>query len=484
MAKTAQVKELYDVLSFRNQIKTLEECASMVRYAQAQGLKVPSHVLKQMNDLNAIAHELNERISQGHAQGLDPRSLNMALIGGLHRELAAVIAPATPATVILMEENKRKGLFGLLGPVPLVRQLNMITMLCLLAFLGLFFAKEVDSYSVNGDILSYEGMAFVYNQLVIVCIAALGASFYALFEVYKYISKNSYDPKYDSIYWIRFILGIVSGVILAQFIFVSPEILGKDPDEIYQLGDPTQGMGTFFTYKPLLAFLGGFSARVVHKILNSMVEAIETFISGSARDAIRAREEAAKVKMDEQLRDIKQRNAQAAAVQRMEATAKLMQLKEEINQGVAGNNDVTQRLNQLMNEFMAPVSGNTINFTHIGQPVSNTIPPQGQDFPDFQDTGMDQGFPDQQGSDFSFQPPTVQPGQIVEGFPDEQAMYPSQEEYPMDNTPILDKDGQPIVIRDVDEIDIPDFPEDLDRPDFNPTTEEDQEPPSDKPKPE
>ncbi len=126
MAKLAQVRELYDMVSFRNQIKTLQECETMVRYAQSQGLKVPSHVLKQMSELNAIAHELNDRIRSGNIENLDPRSLNMALIGELHREMAVVIAPATPATVLLMEQNKREGLFGILGPVPLVRRLNVL----------------------------------------------------------------------------------------------------------------------------------------------------------------------------------------------------------------------------------------------------------------------------------------------------------------------------------------------------------------------
>ncbi len=444
MAKLAQVRELYDMVSFRNQIKTLQECETMVRYAQAQGKKVPTHVLKQMSELNAIAHELNDRIRAGNIEHLDPRSLNMALIGELHREMAVVIAPAMPSTVLLMEQNKRQGLFGILGPVPLVRRLNVITLLCLVAFLGLFFATDVDSYTVNGDILSYKGMAFVYNELVIVCLAALGASFYALFEVYKYIPKQSYDPQYDSIYWIRFVLGIVSGVILAQFIFVSPEILGRGVDEVERSMASSRELGGFMTYKPLLAFLGGFSARVVHKILNSMVEAIETFISGSARDMLVAREEAAKVKMQQQIDAIKRTNAQAATAQRMDATVKLMQLKEEINGGMASQQDIAFRLNQLMGEYMQPVSKTNINFnaphqvqntTHTHQPdpndphVYNPTQPHSHNTPPIVD---------------NYQPGTV------DHF----------------NEPILNDQGEPIIIHDVDEIDIPDFPDDLDNPDF------------------
>lgn len=444
MAKLAQVRELYDMVSFRNQIKTLQECETMVRYAQAQGKTVPQHVLHQMSDLNAIAHELNDRIRAGNIDHLDPRSLNMALIGELHNEMATVIAPATPATVLLMEQNKRNGVFGILGPVPLVRRLNIITMFCLLAFLGLFFATDVDSYTVNGDILSYKGMAFVYNELVIVCLAALGASFYALFEVYKYITKNSYDPKYDSIYWIRFVLGIVSGVILAQFIFVDPAILGDGVDEVEREMNNSRELGGFMFYKPLLAFLGGFSARVVHKILNSMVEAIETFISGSARDMLVAREEAAKVKMEQQIAAIKRSNAQAATAQRMEATVKLMQLKEEINQGTASQQDIAFRLNQLMNEYMQPVSDTNINF-HTphpnASPTTHTHQPDPNNPHVFDPT----------------QPHSHTNVPVVDNY------EPGVNDF---DEPVLNDKGEPIKIHDVDEIDIPDFPEDMDNPDF------------------
>ncbi|WMX13980.1 MULTISPECIES: hypothetical protein [unclassified Aureispira] len=425
MAKQ-EIKALKDIVTFKNQIRTLDECETMVRYAQSQGKKVPSHVLKQMSDLKAIAHELNDELKAGNIENLDPRSLNMALIGQLHREMAKVIAPATPATVLLMEENKHGGMFGLLGPVPLVRRLNVITMLCLLTFLGLFFLPEVDSLTVNGDILSYEGMAFVYNELVILCIAALGASFYALFEVYKYITKNSYDPKYDSIYWIRFVLGIVSGVILAQFIFVSPEILGEDVGDVADNVTRSRELGGFMTYKPVLAFLGGFSARVVHKILNSMVEAIETFISGSARDMVVAREEAAKLKMQQQIDSIKLKTAQIEGAERMKSTIKLMQLKEELNYG-ANKDDIAFRLNQIMNEYMKPVGGVDIDFTKTHQPVQPTT--SKGDVPIVED---------------NYQP------EVVDNF----------------DEPIVNDKGEVVEIKDVDTIDIPDFPDDLDNPDF------------------
>jgi len=103
MAKQ-QIKSLEDIIAFKTQMTALGECETMIRYAQSQGKTVPSHVLKQMSDLKAISHDLNHELKAGGLEAqLDPRSMNMALIGSLHNDLAKVIAPATPATVLLME---------------------------------------------------------------------------------------------------------------------------------------------------------------------------------------------------------------------------------------------------------------------------------------------------------------------------------------------------------------------------------------------
>jgi hypothetical protein len=356
MAKKNTI-ELTKIKALQPKLKAIEECGMMLHYAQSKGKLIPPHIIEQLGKIQAAVYTMEMELDKG-AEKINPLSINYSELSGIHHELAKVIAPASPATVFLMEKHKKKGISGLLGPVPLVRQLNLLTLLCLITFLSLFYingVNGVDSFSVNGDILSYKGMRFIFNELVIVCIAALGSCFYALFEVSKYIAKNSYDPKYDSVYWIRISLGIVSGVILAQFIFVSPEIINPENSR-----ETANELGAFITYKPLLAFLGGFSARVVHKILNSLVEAIETFISGSARDMVRTREEAAKVKMMDNITAIKQKNAQDDAAERMKSTLKLMQLKQDLMNG-ADSKDMDARLTLLMNELMSPV-GVDVNF--------------------------------------------------------------------------------------------------------------------------
>ncbi len=336
--------------AFKPHLRSIDECDMMLQYAQSIGKEIPEHILSQLGQIHAVLYNINLSLKKG-AEEIDPQALHLGLIGTIHLSLCKIINPATPSTVFLMGKNKKSGVFGMLGPVPLVRRLNSVTLLCLCTFLGLFYASgeyAVNSLTINGDILSYEGLQFVFNELVIICLAALGSCFYALFEVYRYISNNSYDPKYDSIYWIRFFLGIVSCIILAHFIFVSPVILR--PDNPSNNGNLT----SFITYKPLLAFLGGFSARAVHKILNALIEAIETLISGSTRDLLQRSTKQAKAQMQQEVEQIKLDTQQKDIKQKIQSTTKLMELKQQVSQDCTPK-DLDEKLNLIIREMMAPL---------------------------------------------------------------------------------------------------------------------------------
>jgi hypothetical protein len=324
--------------------KTLRECEAMLNYALSNGKKVKPAALEKLK-------KLKNDMAAAEASGIADRDSKADNLAEVHSLLAESISPATPATVVLLEDTAKSGP-RFLGPVPLVRRMLLVTIICLFVFLGLFGFPEVDASTINGDILNYEGLKFVYNELFIVSAAALGAAFYALFEAYKYIATSSYDSRYDSIYWIRFILGVVAGVILAQFIFSAQPI---DPSQLNEATGTTFSM----TYKPLLAFLGGFSARVVHKILNSLVDSVETFISGSARDAIRAREEAARTQLQDKVSSIQQENKRKDAAARLQMVVTLMQLQEKMAKGQSSA-DIQAAFKSVINETIQPVSGQGI----------------------------------------------------------------------------------------------------------------------------
>ena len=354
--------------SLEKALPKLHECEVLLNYALSQGKKLPNNLIR------TIKGEKNKAL-QAEEQGQNlSRSVNDGALSGVYAELVRSIAPASPSAVLLMEQSKRSW-FRFLGPIPLVRKMMLVTIVSLVTFLSLFLSSSVDSISINQDILSFQDpIKFVLNELVIVSIAALGASFYGLFEAYKFISNTSFDEKYESIYWIRFVLGIVSGVILAQFIFIS----GIDPNAVVQTVSEGQvnrapvGSLDFITYKPLLAFLGGFSSRVVHKILNSLVDSVETFVSGSARDAIRAREEAAKAQIEERVKGIQRDSANRDQAMRLQSTLQLLDLQQKLAKGELNTQDTEKRLQGMIDQLVSSLSAGT------GTAPS---PSQGQDSP-------------------------------------------------------------------------------------------------------
>jgi len=99
--------------------------------------------------------------------------------------------------------------------------------------------------------------------------AILGAGFYTLFTAYRYISERTYEPAYNTINLLRFFLGVVSGVILANF---GPNIGAKE-------------------YNPIiLGLIGGYSSEAVNQILLRVSEVLVAAIKGSGKDEYKQHE--------------------------------------------------------------------------------------------------------------------------------------------------------------------------------------------------
>jgi len=119
--------------------------------------------------------------------------------------------------------------------------------------------------------------------------AALGAAFFSLFNAHEYVKNRTFDPKYNSVYLIRFVLGVIAGLILGNL-----GTLFKDNAMFARLGPG------------VIALLGGFSAEAVNQILQRLVEIMVAVVKGSNDDAAKAREEQLKAKLATQLSDAKQ----------------------------------------------------------------------------------------------------------------------------------------------------------------------------------
>ncbi|MBU6162411.1 MAG: hypothetical protein KGO50_14945 [Myxococcales bacterium] len=189
---------------------------------------------------------------------------DLLAIAEAHRQLSALVAPATPMSlrVTAVETNA----WGLIRNVPLLR---------LVLGLGAFFTVAYIICLVTAEAQVYEpchaqpilvgkpdaptrivvpGTVMALKQLAYACAAGLGAVFYTLFTMHRYLVAGTYDVRYTIAYFTRIPLGMIAGVVLANF-FASESFV------------PTVMPTT-------LALLGGYGADAVNRLLRSAVDGI------------------------------------------------------------------------------------------------------------------------------------------------------------------------------------------------------------------
>lgn len=286
------------------------ECEAMLRYAIASGMTVPAPVLEVVED--AITTH-NGTVDGEHAEGAPERTASTAAGGPgdarrevvrlswAHDELARLVAPATPRAILILSEGTKSRL-SFLGPVRLVRHMLIVVIVLLAGFVVLAMSPDVNTRS--GDIFRSSGTALLINELFFLAAGGLGAAFAGLFIAYRYIAAGTYDPKYESTYWVRLILGLMAGVILPALI-----PLGGGPE------------GSSLT-KPLLALLGGFSASVLYEVLDRLVQNVESLVRAGSRDVRASEREAAAA-----------REVERAGQERLGLISDLLRLQEHAKAG-------------------------------------------------------------------------------------------------------------------------------------------------------
>lgn len=272
----------------------IEECVAMVKYLSAEGSPIPPEAKKLID----FKHEMGEVSEWDSKEILD-----------LHRSLSSKVVPARPKTICLLyREAQRKKWFGFLGPVGLVRRLMVTTILSLTSFILISLSPHVNTDSVLKGVLSDHGIELFLNLMFFLSAAALGACFSSLFEANKYIVCGTYDPKYESSYWIRFVLGLIAGLMMAVLIPVSLE------------SQESSGIG--FLTVPLLAMLGGFSASLFYRILNRAVTTIDTMLTGNSDKKMEKKTEERLLKQNQQ-----------QAMEKKQIVEELLTLKAEVKEG-------------------------------------------------------------------------------------------------------------------------------------------------------
>ena len=230
------------------------EAEAMVRYALGSGLAVPDFVLEAL-----------EAPRDGTASAFRP-------LAKAHDELARVVQPATPRGILLLQAEKPKSQVArILGPTVLIRQLVVVALAFLVAFVGL--AVSTDATSAHDRALQTSGLSALWDILYLLSAAGLGAAFAALFRATREVNAATLEQRGEASYWGLVVLGLIAGLLLAIVIPIP--------------GDKS-------LTKPLLALLGGFSARAVYQILERLVDAVVSiFGDAPAEDPEKLRRDAA-----------------------------------------------------------------------------------------------------------------------------------------------------------------------------------------------
>ena len=235
------------------------ECDAMVRYALGNGLKLPPSLQQSLDLFEKVVEDADQ-------------SVPLAYLASLHGQLADVVAPATPRTIYLLHIDKsRNSWASILGPLSSIRRLVLGAAFFTMVFVLSSLSDSISHQNLSADIYSLDGLASLEILIFLMSAAAMGGCFHALFIAHKYIEQGTYDPRFESSYWMRIGLGIIAGLVLSQMIPIGPG------PETADASAPVSSASVFG--KPLLALLGGSSATLVYTILQRLVETVESLFT-------------------------------------------------------------------------------------------------------------------------------------------------------------------------------------------------------------
>jgi hypothetical protein len=244
------------------------ECEAMAQHAFSTGLTVPIEVMELLNQafwlLDTQAARLPTPAAPGRdaseADALPPGVPALAALSRAHTALAAIITPATPEAILLISDERIKHpLITAFGPVPIARQMLGLALVSLLVLLVVSLSALVNEQNMVKTVLELSGIPLLMVEVFLLSAASLGSCFANLQRISRFVSNGTYDPKSQSTYWTRWVMGIISGIILSQL--------------IYDLFVPTP-YGV--VGQPLLALLGGYSVDVVQTIINRIINAVSS----------------------------------------------------------------------------------------------------------------------------------------------------------------------------------------------------------------
>ena len=255
----------------RIRIQLIRETEAMMSFAMSSGVTLPPETLA----------NFDAAMSGVQTSGIGGDPTWLPGIADVHATLAAAIAPATPGALVQVIEDRRNNrLWNSFGSVPIVRRMLAVAVVSLVCLLATALSEEINANNMNKGLLHLDGLPLLFIETFLASAASVGASLANLKRLDRYISSCTYDPRFDSSYWTRLVMGIISGIVLSQVLFSA--LVGHVPAE----DDPGGFSGIGTLGQPILALIGGFSGELVHDILTHFISAIgQVFGLGRAATA-------------------------------------------------------------------------------------------------------------------------------------------------------------------------------------------------------
>jgi len=302
----------------------LLECNAMAKYAFSSGLKVSGEIVKVLELYSVKAEDDVTENSPSDSENSKADVTDIRQLSLVHGQLSDIIAPAKPSAILLLETDE-SGFWKFLGPIPFIRHMLGIAIICLISAILLCMSEDVDGNPEHFNLFRNEGIPLLLNMLFLIASAGIGASFSALFTANRYITDRTFDPVFETTYWSRFVLGLMAGLMLAII-------------------DPLKDKNVSGFGPPMLALLGGFSAVVVYRILNRMTTTLESMIQGDAKDTVAVREGAVKTRLEEK-----------SSKERMQLSGMLTKFQSKLYSG-ASSKELQQEVERIQESLSTPGS--------------------------------------------------------------------------------------------------------------------------------
>ena len=226
----------------------LDQSQAMAAYAVSLGLPLPAEVTV----IEASAHDLQR-------------------LAALHAKLSKLIEPATPDVVTEMYRDHKIQDTSTNRFVLWMFSAGIAALALLVV--GASLSSGID---LNLDLLELGSWDKVLIKLAYVFGAAgIGAAFSTLFQINSYAVRKAFNPAYQSVYWVKFALGLVAGLLLVEFV---------RPKSGVTVGS--------------LALLGGFASTVVYRMVKRLTSALESVFYSDMEEFEKASAQVASAQAD------------------------------------------------------------------------------------------------------------------------------------------------------------------------------------------